>query len=478
MEFTPGTLEASSYEGESQAVTFTGVNSVKASNLTIAVTSGEGVITSNATSSEQQDQQSFIFTVEISPELSPGTYSGHLDLRVCNGADCNDPSRPSWQMPYRFTVHPATNLTPLSRVGTLGGWSTYQGNAAHDGHVDATLDASAFLRRFNGPSSQHGVVTEGGQAFVVFRDNLRHWQLSALRESDGSEAWRVALQVGLSSSVSPPAVSAGRVFVTSTDRLDPSYTWSFDAATGQLVSQALITSQGEEYFGPTVFGGAAFSEGGYYGGLARFDGLTGALQWSIGLEQSHQWTPALDADAVYTYLGGRLRATNPADGSLKYEIVDPGSVGMGSTLGSPVLDGQGRAFAVDSQSRLVAFSLSDRSVLWSITDLGLYCDIALAGGMLYDVSGLSFEARSATTGAVQWTWQLPEFINAGNVRMQVIVANNLAFIAGVERLYVVDLATHQQVWGYPVTGKMSISENGVLYVVPREGGNLVAVNLH
>ena len=68
--------------------------------------------------------------------------------------------------------------------------------------------------------------------------------------------------------------------------------------------------------------------------------------------------------------------------------------------------------------------------------------------------------------------------DAGNVRMQVIVANNLVFIAGVERLYVVDLATHQQVWGYPVTGKMSISENGVLYVVPRDGGNLVAVNLH
>jgi outer membrane protein assembly factor BamB len=480
MAFTPGTLEASTYEGESVTVTFRGINSVAASNVKIDVTSSDGVITPNAMSNEQPDQRSFVFTVEVSPDLSPGTYSGQLDLRVCNGADCHDPRWPSWQLPYRFTVHPATNLTPLSHLASVGTWSTYQGNAAHDGRVDAVVDPQAFLRRFIGPVSRFGVVTEGGRVFLVSVDNSSRWRLTALRESDGGEIWHYDVPGRLGSNMSAPAVSDGRVFVTTTDNADNSYAWTFDAATGALVGKAPISSQGQAFFTPTIFGGAAFTVAGAYGGMARFDTSTGAEQWAIGLDQFHWWTPAVDAGGVYAYVGDKLRVHDPQTGALKYSIQDSGAVGGGSDMGSPVLDGKGNVFVVDTAARLVALSLSKRTVLWSEWRGNFRSDVAVVGDALYDVSGSAFEARSATTGTVKWSWEVPEDVEDQLFpdRLRVIAANNLAFISGARRTYAVDLTTHELVWQYPVAGSLAVSANGVLYIAPYGGGRLVAINLH
>lgn len=481
MDFAPGTLEATTYEGESVTVVFNGVGSVKASNVSIDVTSSDGVITSKSTSSENLDQRSFVFTVEVSPDLSPGTYSGLLDLRVCNGADCHDPRWPHWQLPYRFTVHPAANLTPLSKVVGVDAWQTYQGNAAHDGHVNASFAPSTFVRRFVTESgSVHGynVAVENGLVFAIAQDNARHWWLKAMRESDGGMAWQKDL--GTLSHVNPPAVAGGQVYVTSTGH-DDSFFWAFDALTGSLKAKRTITSQWENYMAPTVFGGAVYTESGYYGGMSKFDTAAVAEQWTIGLDQFDRWSPAVDSHAVYAYVGTTLSVIDPVTGAVNFSVSDHGGLGMGSEMGAPVLDGQGHVFAVDSGSRLVAFSLADRNVPWSVAGERISSDIAVSNQLLYVVNGQKLEARSTATGAVRWSWQLPEDMTYNDLypsRCQVVVANNLVFVSAIERTYAVDLSSHQKVWEYPEAGTLAVSDNGVLYIARRDGGKLSAINLH
>jgi outer membrane protein assembly factor BamB len=481
MQFSPSTVEGSTYAGESATVPFTGtMNRFVSPSTKLSITSSGGVITQEVTGHLDATQTIFYATVEISPLLAPGVYTGQLDIRLCHdGQACLNPlsGEPTFLVPYRFVVHAATNLTPLRHIDSLSGWSTFQGNAAHDGHVDAAFDPSAFLRRFTGPVSRFGVVTEAGQVFIVSREGVGRSRLTALRESDGGEAWHYDFP-DAGSTVNPPAVSGGRVFLTSTSGSLSSHFWTFDALTGNLVAKAEIRSQGEPYLPATVFGGAAYSESGYYGGLASFDGVSGTQRWSIGLDQVHEWTPAVDAGAAYVYIGNELRVIDRATGALQYEIPDPGAVGAGTWRAAPVLDGNGRVFAVDSASRLVAFSLSNRRVLWSEWDAGFNTHIAIANDVLYAVRGTVLEARSSATGSIQWTWPMPEDPPGDRTWIQVVVANNLAFVAGVQRIYAVDLGTRSQVWSYPVSGTMSISDNGVLYIAPRDGGRLVAVNLH
>jgi outer membrane protein assembly factor BamB len=57
-----------------------------------------------------------------------------------------------------------------------------------------------------------------------------------------------------------------------------------------------------------------------------------------------------------------------------------------------------------------------------------------------------------------------------------VVTDNLAFVSGWDKTVAIDLATHRQVWEYPASGQLSISNRGVLYI-GGEGGKIIAINL-
>jgi outer membrane protein assembly factor BamB len=64
-----------------------------------------------------------------------------------------------------------------------------------------------------------------------------------------------------------------------------------------------------------------------------------------------------------------------------------------------------------------------------------------------------------------------------NFFTRVIVTRNLAFVSSESRTVAIDLGTHKAVWSYPLGGDLSISSNGVLYILGTNGGALAAVNL-
>ena len=117
---------------------------------------------------------------------------------------------------------------------------------------------------------------------------------------------------------------------------------------------------------PTISDGIAYIDGGYYGGMYAFDARNGQQGWFKDLGQYDEWTPAVNADAVYAYVGGVLTATDKATGATLFEITDPGFEWNGWSMNlAPVL-GTANDVLVIHGGRLVRFDLATRTVAYSI----------------------------------------------------------------------------------------------------------------
>ena len=84
-------------------------------------------------------------------------------------------------------------------------------------------------------------------------------------------------------------------------------------------------------------------------------------------------------------------------------------------------------------------------------------------------------------GAVLWTWPLADVEESG-FGGNLIVTNNVLFVAGVDGTHAVDLNSHKAVWSYRLGGMLSLSRNGVLYIRSYVDGSyklayLTAINL-
>ena len=121
---------------------------------------------------------------------------------------------------------------------------------------------------------------------------------------------------------------------------------------------------------------------------------------------------------------------------------------------------------------LTALNLKTRTVAWLLPSLGIGTQPAFSAGVLYVLNGNGtiLEARDPASGTLQWASN-----DLADQYTQVIVAGNLAFVASGSTTLAIDLATHKTVWTYPLGGKLSISNRGVLYIVSPQ--KLAAVNL-
>lgn len=402
------------------------------------------------------------------------------DARICQQPLAGSP----WTVPLTVSVKSPINLTALKAIDGLGSWTTYQGNASHTGFVDASFNPAAFSRRWNmaGFNDNLGnyasTATEGGRVFFVRHDSLgTRWELLAVSEDTGALAWKVDL--GPLSRVNPPAVSNGRVYVTSNAYQD-AYMWVFDQATGAQLNRQQMISQWTEYSAPTVFGTDVYSFNGYLGGIAKYSDVDGKISWSNPAYGDDGWSPATDGRFIYSYTtpDNTLAAFNPADGSRAFAI---GGTYVGRTRhsGSPVVL-TGTQQAIVAERNLMAFDLATRTRSW-VLDTGVYGAVAYGNGTIYvfDQTNTHLEARSPASGKLLWTTSKLEsdgFDDINTSYTGVIVTRNLAFVSSAVRTLAIDLNTHTVVWSCPKGGNLAISPRGVLYILNKRG-ELTAVNL-
>jgi outer membrane protein assembly factor BamB len=432
-----------------------------------------------STVSYAQTAQGFKATLKSSAALQQGEYNSNVEVRLCRDdpAICRSPVPGSpWTVPLKLTVKNAVNLSTLLRVPGLGAWSSYQGSALHNGYVDATFDATRFSRRFRLPSdavteSSNSVATGGGKMFMTLGKAFgSEFEVLAISEADGTVLWRTSM--GNVNRANSPAVGNGFVYVVTLDV--PNYLWVFDQQSGKLVSKTAFGSNWGLSRAPTVAGTEVYSMDGndYDRGLTAFSSSLLSKLWSSPMQSAgsnmSSPTPAVDAGNAYVFLDGKLRALDTVDGKLKWAVSGPDTNSLGGR--AVTLSGN---LALVYGSGITAFDVSLRTIAWSVAS-GNVVEMAVGNGLVYSVAGMSnlLEARSLSDGKLQWT---SESLGQASFK-SVIVTRNLAFVSGGQRTVAVDLATHKVVWSYPRGGNLSISDNGVLYIM-EDNRSVSAINL-
>jgi outer membrane protein assembly factor BamB len=360
-------------------------------------------------------------------------------------------------------------LLTLSQI--VSAWTTYQNTPSHTGYVPVQLDPSCFHVRWQAELNYplNPVSVGDGKVFASTVGFSSNQLLYSLDSNNGSILW--SHDFGSIFSVNPPAYFDHKVYVQTGNQTNDTYLRAFDANTGNLIFQSAHAAQWERYFAPTIFENVVYVNGGYYGGMYAFDAQNGQQAWFDSLAQYDQWTPAVNADAVYAYVGEKLTAADKATGSILYEITDPGFSWSGWSMNlSPVL-GDFNDLLVINSGRLVRFDLENRNIAYAL--FGNFTgEPSVAKGNIYSVASNSLTSRDEQTGALKWSW-IPEIQDTLIGTM--IVTDSHVLISGQNNTYAVNLATHSTDWTYPASGALALSD-GVLYIAGTTG-TVVAIDI-
>ena len=378
---------------------------------------------------------------------------------------------------------PGDNLSTLSAWPGVPDWAMFQGNAAHTGYVPVVVDPNKFSTRWEMPAVigtqtyyklPATLTTYGGKFFVAGDNNL----LYARKEYDGSLVWQYDFSGLPNPSTNPPAVVDNVVYIAA-GRSWSTFLFAFNAADGSLIFKAPMSSQGEQYLAPTIGTQGIYTNAGYTGGLYAFDRF-GHQLFFANMGQTSLWTPAVDTMGVYTYPGGALLVVDPKSSSVLYSIKDPKYENYtGAICGSPVLGAPGSIFVanyVNDVNTLINFNLNDNAIAWQIP--GAYTSTpAYADSILYAVNEnpLRLEAHAEADGTMLWSWQ-PQLAGDTDFISEVLLTKNLVFVSTNQATYGIDITTHRAVWSYPLSGRLALSQNGILYLQGEK--SLVAINLN
>ncbi|HVN47129.1 MAG TPA: PQQ-binding-like beta-propeller repeat protein [Steroidobacteraceae bacterium] len=465
---------------------FSGTTFARASDGTGVFTSAVSVVPTN---------HDLALTLTVSRSLAPGHYAGNVTVSLCSDAGCAHPEAvPSVSIPFDVEALSSNSVwlgdhpTALTAWSGVPDWTMFQGNAAHTGYVPVDLDPNRFSTRWQAPafpaadsSYIHMPATANGEVFVAGGNVLY-----ARQESDGSLLWQHDFSDLAFPSVNPPAVANGIVYVAAGQQTS-TYLFAFKAADGTLVFQAPMSSQWEHYLAPTIGAAGIYTDAGEYGGLYAFT-ASGQQLFFASMGQTSEWTPAADADHIYAYTngapgtggaGGGLSVLDPASGSVQAFIEDPTFVNYAYAIeGAPVLGAPGSVivanYANSSGNVLLDFDLALNSISWKIA--GAYPSTpAYHAQVIYAANNnpLRLEARAEADGGLLWSWTP----SAGDTRFvsEVLLTHNLLFVSTDVAVYGIDTGSHAEVWSYPLSGRLSLSQNGVLYI---EGaGPLTAINV-
>lgn len=463
----------------------------------------------------KQDDGSWLMAFSVKPGLAEGTYTGTVEFAVAVSPFPGTPNYQPRTASYSITVAGLKgNLSPLRALPGAADWEGNSGNAAHTAYVPVTLDTGKFTRRWSWKNAVNTygttlspLVTANG--LVYFNEQLSvddtgekfkysyGYRLSALSEADGAAAWQTPLK--LDDTVGAPGVAGNRLVMAG---ISDAHT--FDALSGARLAVARqpntmgVLVATSPLTAPTLFAGNA-----YLGGnndVISLDATTGQNRWSSSLNlpklgNVDEWTPAVNASTVYSNAAGTLTAFNIADGSKRFSVAVPGQVLSGTNKSAlrqaPVLVDDNTLLLLNQRpypgkaadNSLTLVDVASRAVRWTVNGR-FTTQPAVARGVIYvgNDSGKVLEARNVSDGAVLWTWPLAsvgEEAFAGDL----IVTNNVLFVAGEKNTYALDLASHQLAWTYRLSGTLALSRNGVLYIRSAQGayaGNvtyLTAINV-
>ena len=353
-------------------------------------------------------------------------------------------------------------------------WTTYQGNANHDGYVNVTIDPVIFAPQWSATIASgfplNPVVQGAGLLFTSTNTYFGSQRAFGLDPATGAVRW--TRDFGPIHGVHEPAFGGGRVYLTTSGHQD-SFLYALDPATGATLFRSAYGNQWSRYYAPVIAGGRVFMAGGTYDGLYAFDATTGIQQWFASTNQYNEWTPSVRDGVVYAYTGSytpKLEAFDAASGSSLFVIADPNFQWNGWSMHTaPVIGGENDILAAQS-GRLVSFDLAGRRLRYQLAEQ-FTGTVAVAKGVIYVLNQGKLDARRESDGVLLWSWN-PNDALMGTM----VVTNNLIFLTALTTTYALDIASRRSVWTYPAAGRLSLTSSGQL-LIARPDGNVTAIRV-
>lgn len=412
---------------------------------------------------------SFRVTFHTRDDIPEGLFRGTLSMRVCSESPCVH-ALPGARAQRQLRVHLAWADGP--------DWNTWQGNAAHDGHMPLAVDPRGIRlawRRDFPPGTRlplgQQLVTSESLGFLSLRNaKTPGSSLIALDLANGEIRW----QHDFTDDAHAPATADGRVHVATTGT--STRLWSFDAVDGTGAPLGHFDVLRTRLLAPTIADGVVYVNGGegYRQGVHAFDAVDGLPLWTGHIRIVDGTTPAVADGRVYHYDQDGLHVFDAFDGTLLGTIEDPlfPFVGPGYEA-APLRGSTDHVLAFsggdsDAARRLVNYAPSRGSVRWA-SDARYLTAPATTDGVVYAGSEYNgdrpsgLDALDEASGAVLGRWR-PEgeySLVTGNV----VATRNLVFVGTTLGTHAIDRGTMQQVWSVPLRGHLAISGEGLLSIL-------------
>ena len=349
----------------------------------------------------------------------------------------------------------------------------------------ATL-APLWTRQVFAPDKVTGAMNQANGVSYV---GTVHGVVYALNARTGAIVW---MYQALGSVYESPAIANGLVYFSTVNNPNEgpvgNYAYALDASTGALVwSQFLPNGSGWDT--PTVTGNqVVFEEANKEatsGGLISLDPLTGSIQWSDVSKSPDTgtgygiWAPGtVDPSGTTLYqdtgnpclssgvpgdnCSGYLLAVNLADGTYTQLDHFPDVSGDDDVATSPAYD-NGNLYLGSKNGSEYSVSASTGAINWSYNtgssgDFGIFSSAVVSGNrVIFGGGDRRLHALDENTGAVLWT----KSIGNGLIYSSPVQANGVVYVAsmsnaGTTNLAALDPATGNILWQYSMS---SLAEN-------------------
>ncbi len=469
-------------------------------NLYIFVIDNNGLISEDV-SIVQQSESIYELTLRTKDDLASGDYIGNITVKLCKDINCSsEHSGSPWSIPIDVKVESHTNLTPLTAITNYNGWQTYQSNNAHTGYIPVVLDPNKFTLRWLWKSDENTQLYKGavanGSFFTIenkggLNENDRN--ILAISEETGSLLW----QEILNSELAPSGITINEdtvILSRLVDGVGQHYS-GYDTALGSLQFDFYINSYTLRY-APLVNSGQLF-----YAGiveqqlsLSSVNLNSETTNWATSLSKEFpaNYVPAFFNDSIYYYDSGLVVLDN-ATGSITANIPDSNVSNNNLDYTSPVVAENGNAIILTRglTPRLSVYDVANQSLLWSLENNYIHNPITdhesvYTTSLTTDGSQdyITVDSLSLITGANEWSKNVSiRHSGVVDITLNMLVTDNILFLSTSENVFAINIDNQEVIWNYPFGGKLSLSENGVLYIERVESygdstNKLAAVNVH
>lgn len=341
-------------------------------------------------------------------------------------------------------------------------WSGYRGGADRTGHVPFSIDTATLVQRWQESEGSYWwrdpPALGSGMAFQA-RMASDQPAVVAINLLDGSIVWQYSLPE--STRVNEPVFGGGAVYA-----LFRSYIQGFVLVCLNVDGTARFTKvigaldAAETNARLTLLGDDLFLSAGNL--LIALAANSGAERWRAPIPGDDasvypDWLPAANQQHVAVFAGETLSVFNRATGQRRFSLTH--SLCGFAYDALPMFDAAGGLY-VNFDGCLAKFDVSSRRLVWLATDLSPYVRPTVAGTTVVVARNVgTLVALSAANGSELWSRQSSTFFSGDLVSTRTHV-----FVPQWGGLEAVSLANGQSTWESPATGRLAISDDGVLLV--------------